>query len=121
MIELLLISIGISLGIGISWLFRYKLNKAINKNIDIFEEEMEQHINIFNDDIDTLQEEIIYLEKIIFILNDQIDILLEEGEINSNENKEIKMNIDDILDKINKEGMGSLTKQQKDFLDKYSK
>lgn len=119
MLELLLVVCGVFIGLGISWLFRYKLEKAISSYTEIFDNE-----------IDALQEEVVYLEKIISILNDQLNVVLEERIIDEDEDEDedkikerndFKMNIDDIIDKVNNEGIGSLTPEQKDFLDKYSK
>jgi Family of unknown function (DUF6576) len=110
MIDFIILISGIIIGLGISLLFRFILKRKI-----IF------LTKPVSDKLASLQDEIIYLEKVVMILNEDIDVLYNE-EVNDNLSKNIhKINIDDIIDKINKEGIGSLSDEQKSFLDKYSK
>ena len=87
---------------------RYKTQ--INDVIDIlgfkfYREEFEKSFNVSMDDF-----------------KKQLGFDLDENEIDKiKKENEIKFDIDDILDKINKQGMDSLTFEERIFLDEYSK
>jgi hypothetical protein len=115
---------GLIIGLGIILLFNYFLNKKLNVIEEYIEEQLDVMGEEIYDDYESLRNELQYLETIITILDDEINYIYESDEIEiqtKNLRNQIRSegNIDEILDKINENGISSLSDDQREFLKNY--
>jgi hypothetical protein len=138
--EIFLIIIGSFLiGTGFSFLFNFIVNKKVNKirenlndeiseNFKFLEEFVNSELEDLKEDLKYTESQLEHLERTIDIMNSEIIELYDDQDeedliriIEEKVNERKKDNLDEVLDKISKEGYNSLDEEQKIFLKEYKK
>ena len=104
---------------GFNMIEKYRVDKKTFrklKSIEICE------VPTLKNEYDVLENYLYYLEKGYDMRISSLDEKIEEIRNKSKEVvKEVVLDLDTILDKINESGLSSITKEEKEFLDKVSK
>lgn len=138
--EIFLIIIGSFLiGTGFAFLFNFIVNKKVNKirenlndeiseNFKFLEEFVNSELEDLKEDLKYTESQLEHLERTIDIMNSEIIELYDDQDeedliriIEEKVNGRKKDNLDEVLDKISKEGYNSLDEEQKIFLKEYKK